>query len=74
MNQIVLSHDTNIRKENDLIKKKPTITFHLRHFTERNNRKKKYLNNPITGCKAPAARTSFFMFGDECTKFPMTPT
>jgi hypothetical protein len=33
-----------------------------------------YLNNPITGCSAPALRTSFLMLGDEWTKFPITPT
>lgn len=33
-----------------------------------------YLSNPITGCKAPARRTSFFMFGEEWTRFPITPT
>lgn len=33
-----------------------------------------YLSSPMTGCKAPARRTSFFMLGDEWTKFPITPT
>lgn len=33
-----------------------------------------HLSNPITGCKAPARRTSFFMFGEEWTRFPITPT
>lgn len=33
-----------------------------------------YLSNPMTGCKDPAARTSFLMLGDEWTRFPITPT
>lgn len=33
-----------------------------------------YLSKPITGCNAPAARTSFLILGDECTRFPITPT
>jgi len=33
-----------------------------------------YLSNPITGCKAPARRTSFFILGEEWTKLPITPT
>jgi len=32
------------------------------------------LSNPMTGCKAPARRTSFFILGEECTRFPITPT
>ena len=31
------------------------------------------LKRPITGCKAPASRTSFFILVAEWTKFPITP-
>jgi len=27
----------------------------------------------MTGCKAPAKRTSFLIFGEEWTRFPITP-
>jgi len=33
-----------------------------------------YLSNPMTGCRAPARRTSFFILGEEWTRFPITPT
>lgn len=49
-----------------------------RHFKGAKKKKKKQdltnLSKPITGCRAPAASTSFFILGDECTRFPITPT
>lgn len=42
--------------------------------TSKNHRDNSHLNNPMTGCRAPARRTSFFIFGEEWTKFPITPT
>jgi len=32
-----------------------------------------YLSEQMTGCKAPAKRTSFLIFGEEWTRFPITP-